>query len=250
MGGLSHYIRNGLAYMDMRPPTQDEYDKFDHVIFTSDVTWDPTVLDDETDLTMSNDNLTVDIDEEYYNARSSDTGESTQRIIAEMLWDHCITNKSLSLSVLDHEDTLDFLASEKFFDALEHETKRMEPDYAKVQACLGYAPIEVMKKIFEKTTQFARNIVRLPFRTHLKSRFSALNVRRRNELVVMDTVWAVEPAVNDGSIAAQVFVGRNTYVTNVYGCKTDAEFAGILEDNICQRRRLSTFSGCTSAATT
>ena len=100
------------------------------------MTRDPTVLDDEADLTMPNDNLIVNIDEEYYDARSSDTGEkSTRRIIAEMLWDHCKTNESLSLSVLDHEDMLDFLASEKFFDAHEHETKRMEPDYAKVQAC-------------------------------------------------------------------------------------------------------------------
>ena len=87
------------------------------------MTWDPTVLDDEMDLTVPNDNLIVDIDKEYYDARSSDTGEkSTQCIIAEMLWDHCKTNESLSLSVLDHEDTLDFLASEKFFDAHERET--------------------------------------------------------------------------------------------------------------------------------
>ena len=74
---IALHIRNGLAYMDMRPPTQDEYDTFDHVTFTSDVTWDPTVLDDETDLTMPNDNLIVDIDEEYYDARSSDTGEKS-----------------------------------------------------------------------------------------------------------------------------------------------------------------------------
>ena len=47
-----------------------------------------------------------------------------------------------------------------------------------------------------------------------------------------DTVWADEPAVDDGSMAAQVFVGRNNYATDVYGCKMDAEFAGILEDNI------------------
>ena len=81
-------------------------------------------------------------------------------------------------------------------------------------------------------TQYARNIVRLPFRTHLKSRFPALNVRRRNEPVVTDTVWVDEPAIDDGSTVAQAFVGRKTYVTNVYGCKTDAEFAGILEENI------------------
>ena len=60
-------------------------------------------------------------------------------------------------------------------------------------------------------------------------------MRRRNEPVVTDTVWVDEPAINDGSTVAQVFVGRKTYVTNVYGCKTDAEFAGILEENIRER---------------
>ena len=101
--------------------------------------------------------------------RLSDIGEKgTQRIIAEMLWDCHERDTSLSLNVLDHEYTPDCLASEKYFDANEHETKRMEPDY--MQACLGFAPIEVIKKTFAKTTQYARNIVRLPFRTHLKSR--------------------------------------------------------------------------------
>ena len=134
----------------------------------------------------------VNIEEEYYDARSSDIGEKgTHRIIAEMLWDRHERDASLPLNVLDHEDTLDFLASETYFDANEHETKRMEPDYEKVQACLGFAPIEVIKKTFVKTTQYARNIVCLPFRTHLKSRFPALNVRRRNEPVVTGTVWAL-----------------------------------------------------------
>ena len=39
----------------------------------------------------------------------------------------------------------------------------------------------------------------------------------------MDTVWEDEPAVDDGLMAVQVFVGRKMYVTDVYGCKTDAE---------------------------
>ena len=50
-----------------------------------------------------------------------------------------------------------------------------------------------------------------------------------------DTVWVDEPAIDDGSMAAQVFVGCKMYVTDVYGCKTDAEFAGILEENIRER---------------
>ena len=111
----------------------------------------------------------------------------------------------------------------------------MELDYEKAQACLGFAPIEVIKKTFSKTTQHARNIVRLPFRTHLKSRFPALNVRHRNEPVATDTVWVDEPAIDNGSTVAQVFVGRKTYVTDVHGSKTDAEFAGILKENIRER---------------
>ena len=83
-----------------------------------------------------------------------------------------------------------------------------------MQACLGFAPIEGIKKMFAKTAH-ARNIVCLPFRTHLKSRFPALNVRRRNEPVATDTVWADEPAIDDGSTAAQIFVGRTMYVTDV-----------------------------------
>ena len=55
--------------MDMRPPTQDEYKTYDHVVSTSDVTWDPAVLDNETDLNLPNDNLIVNIVEEYYDAR-------------------------------------------------------------------------------------------------------------------------------------------------------------------------------------
>ena len=50
------------------------------------MTWDLTILDNEMDLSIPNDNLIVDIDEEFYDARSSDIGEmGTQCIIAEML---------------------------------------------------------------------------------------------------------------------------------------------------------------------
>ena len=34
------HIRGGLTYMDMRPPTDYEINKYDHVIFTSDVACD------------------------------------------------------------------------------------------------------------------------------------------------------------------------------------------------------------------
>ena len=40
-------IRNGLPYVDMHPPTDLEMESYPHVIFTSDVTWDPSSLDHE-----------------------------------------------------------------------------------------------------------------------------------------------------------------------------------------------------------
>ena len=40
-------IRNGLAYMDMYPPSDSELDTLPHIMFTSDEIWDPECLDSE-----------------------------------------------------------------------------------------------------------------------------------------------------------------------------------------------------------
>ena len=39
----------GLPYMSLRPYTDDEWDTLPHVILTSDMDWDPTVLDHTLD---------------------------------------------------------------------------------------------------------------------------------------------------------------------------------------------------------
>jgi hypothetical protein len=48
----------------------------------------------------------------------------------------------------------------------------------------------------------------------------------------MDTVFSDTPAVDSGVTAAQMFVGRESLVANVYGLKTDKVFVNTLEDNI------------------
>jgi hypothetical protein len=50
-------IVGGLPYISMHPYTDDEWDQLPHVILTSDLDWDPTVLDH-----------TLDDDEHWYNA--------------------------------------------------------------------------------------------------------------------------------------------------------------------------------------
>ena len=43
-------IINGLAYLEMRPYTQQEYQNCPHVIMTSDQIWNPRKYDDDIDL--------------------------------------------------------------------------------------------------------------------------------------------------------------------------------------------------------
>ena len=59
---INLHIRDGLAYMDMKKPSQDDLERFPHVIFTSDVHWDPSIHDnDQTDHVESlEDNSTND----------------------------------------------------------------------------------------------------------------------------------------------------------------------------------------------
>jgi hypothetical protein len=43
-------IRGGLAYMDMHPPSDNELNNLTHVVFTSDIDWDPTIADNNLPL--------------------------------------------------------------------------------------------------------------------------------------------------------------------------------------------------------
>ena len=69
------HIRGGRTYMDMRPPTDYEFNNYDHVAFISDVAWDPKTLENETDLTALNKNLILNRADEFVGARLPDTGE-------------------------------------------------------------------------------------------------------------------------------------------------------------------------------
>ena len=68
-----------------------------------------------------------------------------------------------------------------------------------------YAPTKVVKKTFEATTQFAKHVIS-KVGPHLhktyKSPNPAANVRRRNEKVAMDLIYANVPAVDNGSLQA------------------------------------------------
>ena len=74
-----------------------------------------------------------------------------------------------------------------------------------------------------------------PMKRHLKSRNPALDVPRRHEPVATDTIFSDTPAVDSGVKQAQVFVGRDSLVADVYQMKSGKQFVITLEDNIRRR---------------
>ena len=99
----------------------------------------------------------------------------------------------------------------------------------------GWLPTKVISETFKNSTQYARIPQSTILKKHYKSPNPALNVQRRNEDVATDTVYSNTPAVDSGVTAAQIFVGCESMVTDVYGVKTDKQFVKTLEDNIRER---------------
>ena len=56
----------------------------------------------------------------------------------------------------------------------------------------------------------------LPHKKHLMSRNPALNVPRRHEAVATDTVYSDTRAIDSGVKMAQVFVGKESLVSDIY----------------------------------
>ena len=55
-----------------------------------------------------------------------------------------------------------------------------------------------------------------PMKKHLKSRNPALNIPSRHEAFATDTDFSDTPAVDSGVKQAQVFLGRDSLVTDAY----------------------------------
>ena len=69
---------------------------------------------------------------------------------------------------------------------------------------------------------------------HLKSRNPALNVPCRHEAVATDTVYSDRPAIDSAVKMAQLFVGKESLVSDMYPMRSGKQFVNTLEDNICR----------------
>ena len=67
---------------------------------------------------------------------------------------------------------------------------------------------------------------------HCHSPDPALNVHHHQEPVATDYVYADVPAVDDGSMGAQIFIGMDSEVCDAQGLESPKQFINSLEDNI------------------
>ena len=78
-------------------------------------------------------------------------------------------------------------------------------------------------------------------RKHFKSRFLAFNIPHRNEAAATDTIFSDTPAIDSGVTMAQIFVGEDSLVSDVYPMHSSKQFVNTLEDNIRFRGAMSKF---------
>ena len=224
--------RQGLIRMPMHPPTDEELDTLPTVVLSSDVLWEPGVLDHEINVEEDVYHEAMESPEELeefnsFDPRYNETGHYLHvDCVARVL--EAYQARTHPGQPMDTDDELNATVNPRIRRLNSYDCEKLRP-------YLLWLPLDRVKKTLENPTQWFRNMYRIPFRKHFKSRFPAFNVPRRHEPVATDTMWSEVPAIDRGAKGAQVFVGRTTKFVDVYPVRTDGEYVQTLEDNICRR---------------
>ncbi len=224
-------IKSGLPYMTMRPYTDDEWDNLPHLILTGDNDWDPTILDHN-----------IDDDETWFDAISDLPNDNVSPLFdhygnyrhRHAVHFHNIHDSDLNNGILPNEAHL-YKTFATDVTSNERTTVSKEPDYTSFIPNFGWQSIDIIKRTFAATTQYARIPMSTHLTRHFKAPFPAMNVHRRQEAVATDTIYADVPAVDCGHTQAQFYCGVDSLVCDAYGMKTDKQFVNTFEDIIRQR---------------
>mmetsp|Transcript_20329 Transcript_20329/g.42624 ORF Transcript_20329/g.42624 Transcript_20329/m.42624 type:complete len:1867 (-) Transcript_20329:137-5737(-) len=196
------HVRNGLYFMDMHAPSDEELSSLPSVFITSDSAWDPSTIDDEYFHDALEGPLDDDPDvQERRDGRDSRVGDTGKVVVDNF---HLVFEEEF-FDALDVHKDLPEDGNWSFFNrvvealaVMPQELKRRLPDMDILRPNFGWVSADRIKQTLEKTTQFYRAVKRYPFRKHFKSRFPAANVRRLAEWFAMDTVFFDIPAFDDG----------------------------------------------------
>jgi hypothetical protein len=266
-------IINGLAHLKSRPFSEREWQDLPHVVMTSDVEWDPSVLDN---IISTKPNWYASIKPKPRDVITNpfdDIGEYTKRQPEEPLvynrmatkspfkipWEICLAQfrnlhkedmfteedaVHLSSDLIPYNELDDDLSHDNFilgiYNAVMGKTilKITMKKYEEIRPYFLYMSKDAIEKTLGCTTQYYRTYVSGPLvRKTFRSPFPALNVMRRPESVYTDTIFGKNvPAVYSGGITmAQIFIGRRTHFLEIYGIKSENQFVNTLLDTIRKR---------------
>lgn len=142
---------------------------------------------------------------------------------------HQLTNEVWSSNIKDKRGNHNLSVYSAHLDPKSRYIK--ERDYEALRPFFAWKPVELIRDTFKNTTQYTKNEMCIPMWRHFKSRFPGLNVRRLNEDVATDTFFA-NVKYHDGSTCVQLFVGRQSKLTDIFGMKTESEMSQALMDFI------------------
>ena len=168
------------------------------------------------------------------NSRYYEFGQNRHRVLVNH---HAYFSRHDSIALDDTIGQCVFMAHHAFtsvptIDCASHTITKKDPDFVQLRHLFGWLSPDAIKKPFMHTTQYAWYPTGTTLKRTFKSPNPELNVIGRNEPVACDIVYSDVLAIDDGSIAAVIFVGTDTQVTDVYGIKWDKHFVNTLEDNI------------------
>ena len=100
------------------------------------------------------------------------------------MFEHFDQQLSLTGKILHPDDEYDYHFQDPGNPTCSHlnnnpTTRLKDPDYEALCPNFGWSTIGLIKKTFAKSTQYFRNMYRLPLRKHFKTRFPGANVGRR-----------------------------------------------------------------------
>ena len=202
-----------------------------------DSDWDPSIFDHE-----------FDDDEEWYDAVMEqgdlfdNVGDYRHRkgIVAA---EHISAPTDRLQGYVDEGTVVDICVThshriEVNENQLHYQARQVKPgerDWETLRRFFGWASAEHVERTFSATTQMGRLSNAIHLKKQYRSPNPALNVHRRREPVATDYVYADVPAIDNGSMGAQIFVGTESEVCDVQGLKSPSQFVNSLEDNIRKR---------------
>ena len=147
------HVRNGLYYMDMVPPTDDDMERYPHVFITADSPWNPDSLDQEFLFDASDSIVDIPGVQERRDSRAEVDLFMVSTTIAPPSLDTPITQARLASTLHSL-----FLMPQTF--------RRRLPDLDALLPNFGWVGKERIRDTLEKTTQHYKADQRVPMRKH------------------------------------------------------------------------------------